>query len=49
MNRLHRLLPLAIVVDATLCVVHHPRIVVGPVDVKSFTEHRLADAARVGP
>ncbi len=37
------------VVDATLRVIHHPRIVVGPVDVKAFMEYRLGDAARVGP
>ncbi len=27
-----------VLVDATLRVIHHPRIVVGPVDVKAFTE-----------
>ena len=35
-----------VVVDATLRVIHHPRIVVGPVDVKAFTEYRLVDAVR---
>jgi hypothetical protein len=34
------------VVDATLRVIHHPRIVVGPVEVKAFTEYRLLDAVR---
>jgi len=33
-------------VDATLRVIHHPRIVVGPVDVKAFAEYRLVDAVR---
>jgi hypothetical protein len=30
-----------IVVDTTLRVIHHPRIVVWPVDVKAFVEYRL--------
>jgi hypothetical protein len=34
------------VVDATLRVMRHPRIVVGPVSVAAFVEHRLADAVR---
>ena len=37
------------VVDATLKVIHHPRLVVGPVDVAAFMEYRLVDAVRVGP
>ncbi|HVS39234.1 MAG TPA: hypothetical protein VMS17_27000 [Gemmataceae bacterium] len=35
------------VVDATLRVLHHPRIAVGPVDVKAFAEYRLVDAVRL--
>ncbi len=35
-----------VVVDATLRVIHHPRHVVGAVDVKAFTEYRFVDAAR---
>ena len=35
-----------IVVEATLRVVHHPRHVVGPVDVKAFVETGLADGVR---
>ncbi len=35
-----------VVVDATLRVTHHPRIVVGPVDVKAFVEYRLVDGMR---
>ena len=36
-----------VVVEATLRVARHPRLVVGPVDVKAFTEFRLLDAGRV--
>ncbi len=35
-----------IVVDATLPVVHHPRIVVAPVDLTAFVEYGLVDGAR---
>ena len=34
-------------VDATLKVIHHPRLV-GAVDVATFVDYRLADAIRVG-
>ena len=37
-----------IVVDATLKVIHHPPLVVGPVDVAAFVEYRLVDAVRAG-
>ena len=33
----------------TLRVIHHPRIVVGPVDVAAFTEYRLVEAVQAGP
>lgn len=32
-----------VLVDAMLKVIHHPRLVVGPVDVAAFVEYRLVD------